>query len=215
MPGGQCRITMEDLATCPTYLSKIIKEFVMVKAESAPLVAALNKSVLVPKIGLTACDEGNLVQGVTNCIARICSKLNRDPEEFLKHLITSCSFTVVFYATRLHVDTPRKHKLLKATSFWENKLLVEVPSRSTHDKKDLALGRGGAGRGKFVFGVLDHSYDLSQAYGWGDQNERGNGALFRELIAVAAQHGLHGPDAPALIEAALDIDIDHHLLSPP
>jgi hypothetical protein len=33
--------------------------------------------------------------------------------------------------------------------------------------------------------ILDHSYDPTKAYGWGDPNEQGNGELFRELIQAA------------------------------
>jgi hypothetical protein len=100
---------------------------------------------------------------------------------------------------------------------------MEVPSRGTHDVKGLALGRGGAGRGKFVLAVLDHSYDpTEESHGWDDESEHGNGELFRELYHAAQRYGLDGPYSlesravmPHLIEAAIDNGIDAQLLVPP
>lgn len=152
------------------------------------------------------------MQSFKNDIARLCAKINRDPEQFYLHLLTTCSFTVIFYATRLHKDTPKKHKLLKLKSFWENKWVVEVPFLGTQDKSNLAQGRGGCGRGKFVFAILDHSYDISTAYGWGNQSEQGNGELFRELIVTAREFDLGGPDAPenvAMIPGVIDDALDN------
>jgi hypothetical protein len=86
--------------------------------------------------------------------------------------------SVVAYATRLHIDTPRRHPFLPYQGFWENKWVVDVPLQGIHDLDQMALGRGGAGHGRFTFAILDHSYNLCNAYGWGDRNERGNGVLF-------------------------------------
>jgi hypothetical protein len=50
---------------------------------------------------------------------------------------------------------------------------------------------------------------LCNAYGWGDRNERGNGVLFWELIRVAREQNIVGPDAPeipALLEEEFDLD---------
>jgi hypothetical protein len=223
LPGGQVHISKDCLLSpsCPKFFKSIVNDFLMAKAESAPLVDSLNSLCLYKKFGFIACRDANVVQNATNCIARLCAKRKNDPKEFVHHLLTSCSITVISYATRLHVDTPKVHRLFKAKSFWENKLLVEVPSQGTHDLRGLALGRGGAGRGKFVMAILDHSYDPTKAYGWGDPNEQGNGELFRELIQAARMYGLDGPDAlasralmPHLMEAAIDNDFDHHLLAP-
>jgi hypothetical protein len=60
-------------------------------------------------------------------------------------------------------------------------MLIKFPGCGTHDETNLALGWGGAGRGKFVFAILDHSYDPANAYGWGDESENGNSELFRKL----------------------------------
>jgi hypothetical protein len=225
LPGGQVRLSAEMFhsPSFPKFLRTIMKDFLLVKAESAPLVHSLNTSIFPKMCGFRACVHANIVQNVTNCIARICAKRKNDPEEFYYHLLTTCTFTVISYATRLHVDTPKKHCLLKMKSFWENKLLMEVPSRGTHDVKGLALGRGGAGRGKFVLAVLDHSYDpTEESHGWDDESEHGNGELFRELYHAAQRYGLDGPYSlesravmPHLIEAAIDNGIDTQLLVPP
>jgi hypothetical protein len=127
---------------------------------------------------------------------------------------SSCSFTIIAYATRLHVDTPKVHPFLPLKGFWENKWIIDVPSQSTRDLTQPALGRGGAGRGKFVFAILDHSYDLSDRYAW-DRTDR---ELFHELVRVAEEQGLGGPDAleecalvPALMEVTAQELGDYHL----
>lgn len=84
-----------------------------------------------------------------------------------------------------------------------------MPLQGIHDLDQMALGRGGAGHGRFTFAILDHSYNLCNAYGWGDRNERGNGVLFWELIRVAREQNIVGPDAPeipALLEEEFDLD---------
>jgi hypothetical protein len=156
-----------------------------------------------------ACIDANLVQETTNYIARLCAKQNQDAnnDEYFFHLLTSCSFTMVAYATCLHVDTPKRHPFLPYQGFWENKWVIEVPLQGTHDAHKPALGRRGAGHGRFVFAILDHSYNLCNAYGWGDRNEAGNGALFREIVRVAREQNIPGPDAPdfpAVLEAQLE-----------
>lgn len=189
---------------------------------TSPLVNALNNNLFSLKLNLRACEGANIVQEASNCLARICAKKSSDPDDFFLHLLTSCSFTVIAYATRLHVDKAKNHPFLPYEGFWENKWVIDVASEGIHDSRHPAMGRGGAGRGKFVFAVLDHSYRLSDAYGWGDRNEQGNGQLFRELIQVAREFNIPGPDArgddelaaffAALIEAGLENGIDHHLL---
>lgn len=90
-----------------------------------------------------------------------------------------------------------------------------MPSKSSNDLTEPALARGGAGRGKFVFAILDHSYDLSDKYQW-DQGDR---ELFHELVRVAAEERLGGPDAvlaagalvPAIMEMAAGESGVHHL----
>jgi hypothetical protein len=45
---------------------------------------------------------------------------------------------------------------------------------------------------------------LCNAYGWGDRNEAGNGVLFWELVRVAREENIAGPEAPdipAIIDA--------------
>jgi hypothetical protein len=130
MPGGQERLSVEMLHSplFPKFLQTIMKDFLTVKAESAPLVDSLNASVFSPLCGVRACVDANINQNVTNCIARLCAKRQNNPDEFYYHLLTTCTFTMISYATRLHVDTPKKHCLLKMKSFWENKFLIEVPS---------------------------------------------------------------------------------------
>jgi hypothetical protein len=181
------------------YLRTALEQFVAIKAESPELVSSLNRSFLKTKLGFLACADANVVQRTTNCIARLCAKRNphaADPDEYFLHLLTSCSFSIVAYATRLHVDTPRRHPFLLYQGFWENKWVVDVPGQGINDLAQPALGRGGAGHGRFTFAILDHSYNLCDAYGWGDRNESGNGVLFQELVRVAREHNIPGPDAP-------------------
>jgi hypothetical protein len=54
-----------------------------------------------------------------------------------------------------------------------------------------ALGHGGAGRGIFVFAILDHSYDLSDEwYAWDCTDIE----LFHKLVQVAGtQSFYYGP----------------------
>lgn len=207
LPGGQTKISRNKFLQSPCFFQSVFKDYLLAKAESAPLVTSLNRLVFIPRLGYAACREANIVQDATNAIARLCATLSRDPEDFFIHLLTSCSFTVIAYATRLHVDTPKEHPFLPLRCFWENKWIIEVPSLSTYDTTRPAMGRGGSGRGKFVFAVLDHSYsyDECQAYGW----SRAHQHLFHALIQVAREEGLGGPDdlenvalVPALADAA-------------
>jgi hypothetical protein len=135
-----------------------LEAFVTIKAESAPLVSSLNNSTFKPKFGLAACSDANIVQETTNSIARLCAQKNGGCNDYFMHLLTSCSFTIVAYATRLHVDTPKHHPFLPYQGFWENKWVIDVPQNGTNNSKEPALGRGGAGLGRFAFALLDHSY---------------------------------------------------------
>jgi hypothetical protein len=214
LPGGQARISRKKFSKCPLYFKMVFKDFLLTKAESAPLVASLNKALFVPRIGIAACSEANIVQEASNSLARLFATIKNDDDQFLFHLLSSCSFTIIAYATRLHVDTPKVHPFLPLKGFWENKWIIDVPSQSTRDLTQPALGRGGAGRGKFVFAILDHSYDLSDRYAW-DRTDR---ELFHELVRVAEEQGLRGPDAleecalvPALMEVAAQELGDYHL----
>jgi hypothetical protein len=184
MPGGQFQITPKKLSqgNCPVNLKSVLESFVTIKAESAPMVSSLSTHVLEPRLNITACRDANVVQNVTNAMARLCVRHNQDSDEFFFHLLTSCSFTIVAYATRLHVDTPKRHPFLPYQGFWENKWVIDVPLHGTNDWERPALGRGGAGRGQFALAVLDHSYNLCNAYGWGDRNESRNGALHQGAI---------------------------------
>jgi hypothetical protein len=128
---------------------------------------------------------------MADCVARLTAKIKNEPEKFYYHLLSTCSITIIAYATRLHVDTPKVHPFIPLKSFWENKWIIDVPSK-----------------------VLDHSYNLCDKYAW-DKSDR---ELFRELVRVAAEQGLGGPDAmeerasfPALMEAALEELGDYHL----
>jgi hypothetical protein len=209
MPGGQFQITKKKLlhASCPVNLDSVLERFVTVKAESAPLVSSLSRTVLEPRIGFTACRDANTVQHATNAVARRCADRSGNKDEFFLHLLTSCSFTVVAYATCLHIDTPRKHPFLPFQGFWENKWVIDVPLQGTNDPGQPALGRGGAGRGKFAMALLDHSYRLCDAYGWGDRNESGNGVLFRELVRVAREMNIQGPDAPDIESVIESVEV--------
>jgi hypothetical protein len=216
LPGGQARISRTKFSKSPRYFKSVFKDFLLTKAESAPLVSSLNKAIFRPHLGMPACREANSVQEASNCIARLSARIKHDPEQFFFHLLSSCSFTIIAYATRLHVDTPKAHPFIPVKGFWENKWIIDVPSKSTHDVTGPALGRGGAGRGKFVFAVLDHSYDLCDKYAW----EKSDKDLFRELVRVAREEGLGGPDAleahalvPSLMEAAMVEIGEYHLES--
>jgi hypothetical protein len=201
MPGGQVRITKKKLldSQCPAYLRTALEQFVAIKAESPELVSSLNRLFVKPKFGILACADANVVQLTTNCIACQCAKRNphtADPDEYFLHLLTSCSFSIVAYATRLHVDTPRHHPFLPYQGFWENKWVVDIPLQGINDLDQPALGQGGVGHGRFTFAILNHCYNLCDAYGWGNCNESGNGVLFQELVRVTREHNIPGPDAP-------------------
>jgi hypothetical protein len=131
---------------------------------------------------ISACRDANVIQNVTNVMARLCGRYHHNSNEFFLHLLTYCSFTIVAYAMHLHVDTPKRHPFLPYQGFWENKWVIDVPLHGTNDWERPALGRGGAGRGQFALAVLDHSYNLCNAYGWGDRNESRNGALHQGAI---------------------------------
>jgi hypothetical protein len=150
MPGGQVRISNKTFydERFPKYLQTILVDFITIKSESAPLVSSLNTSIFKPYFGIAACLEANIVQETTNYIARLCARKNGCPShktQYFMHLLTSCSFTIVAYATRLHVDTPKRHPFLPYQGFWENKWVIDVPLYSTNNSNEPALGRGVAG----------------------------------------------------------------------
>jgi hypothetical protein len=151
MPGGQLQFSKKKFHASPKYLQSAVARFVTIKAESAPLVSSLNSSLFQPSLGILACCDANIVQETTNYIARCCAsrashKINTEEnDEYFFHLLTSCSFTIVAFATRLHVDTPKRHPFLPYKGFWENKWVINVPCKSTNNSKEPALGQGGAG----------------------------------------------------------------------
>jgi hypothetical protein len=183
MPGGQVQISNKTFydERFPKYLQTSLVDFITIKSESAPLVSSLNTSIFKPYFGIAACLKAIIIQEMMNYIARLCVRKNgchsHNNAHFM-HLLTLCSFTIVAYATRLDVDTPKHHPFLPYQGFWENKWVINVPLYSMNNSNEPALGQGGAGPGRFTFAILDHSYNMCNAYGWGDQSEAGNGALF-------------------------------------
>jgi hypothetical protein len=112
----------------------VFKDFLLTKAESAPLVASLNKVLFVPCIGIAACSKANLVQEASNSLAHLFATIKNYNEQFFFHLLSSCSFTIIAYAMRLRMDmqdTHKVHSFLSLKGFWENKWIINVPSQQS------------------------------------------------------------------------------------
>ena len=85
----------------------------------------------------------------------IASKDNSVPtfmQNVLPQLATSSVHTLLEYPTRAHVDVFRGREKDKI----ENKVIMTVGSMCDYGK-NVALGRGGAGRGVYAYAIIDHS----------------------------------------------------------
>jgi hypothetical protein len=170
-PGGQFTMKDKDADFNGSAFGRSLKTFVKTKALMPHLCAALSqelekRQVTCRAIASAACE----VQLFTNYMAKQNTKTEDD---FYAYLLKTCKTTMLMYAVDKHKDTASKfrgkHPLKgKTNAFFENKRLHVYEKGSSNRKTGSAQGRGGARFGKFVWGLVDHSYtDYVNAQGQG------------------------------------------------
>jgi hypothetical protein len=185
---GQIRLCKSWLKTAPSCVYTILSMQVDCKVLMGAIAKSLNTiikangwSSLVAVVPQKLkkfhnyrllCQEAVLVQEATN--SRVQHLFGPDQlVETTFFLAATTKISVVESALFNHRDNTRKHPdHPKLFSFFEPKTLHVVPSKS-HDKTFPPLGRGGAGRGKFVFALLDHSFaETTGGWRWDEFRDR-------------------------------------------
>jgi hypothetical protein len=118
------------------------------------------------------CQEAVVVQEATN--HRVQQLFRPEQEiETTFFLAATTKISVVESALFHHKDITHKHAdHPKLSAFFEPKTLHVVANKS-HDKTFPPLGRGGAGRGKYVFALLDHSFgETTGDWRWAEFRDR-------------------------------------------
>ena len=183
-------LTERKYRECGPTTKSFLIDFSRFKAETAPLLHAINKKIFaesaIRQLRQLACVDSIRIQCMTNAMARLYAweKLKNVPnptqvqfeEHFFSYLVTTCGYSVLAYPVGIHVDTPSFHaffdssdatpervewiKKYKVESFIENKKLIVVKSKQGN-KNGLGLGRSGLGNGAYVVVILDHSLRAS------------------------------------------------------
>jgi hypothetical protein len=137
----------------------LLRNFVKTKALTPNLCSAVSHYLFKHHdISRGVASYATLVQTHTNQHIKM---LSHSEDDFYGKLLLSSDCTLVLHPVADHVDTCRKlpdgHPLKGVTtSFFENKVLLLSHKQSSFDPQSAPLGRGGAGAGKFVFGIVDH-----------------------------------------------------------
>jgi hypothetical protein len=163
--GGQFLLTRKDVCFPPKdAYSKMLFLFAQTKALSPNICLALsmffNKSTGDDR---NVASHATIMQSYTNNTLR---GISDSDNSFYANTLFSSNFTLLLHPVSNHIDVCSplsiNHPLKGVTtSFFENKVLFVSPKMSTFDLNGPALGRGGAGRGKFVFGLVDHGSNQS------------------------------------------------------